>query len=188
MNKKSSKTLHGIIFFNICLIILTIYFYILHQRCYFEWILPVYITLLTTSYHFIMRLIVGEVTNIIYKKRTFNQNSLGFRMYDFEQKLYLFLKVKKWKGYVITAKPEYFDIKQNTLDELLHSVMQAELVHRIIMPLSFMPMLLIIPYGTPLVFVTTSVIACMIDLQFVIIQRYNRPRIIKLQKVISEAV
>ncbi len=32
------------------------------------------------------------------------------------------------------------------------------------------------------VFVTTSVIACFIDLVFVIIQRYNRPRLIKLME------
>ena len=69
------------------------------------------------------------------------------------------------------------------MDELLHNVAQAELVHRIIMVLSFGPLLLIIPYGVPMVFVVTSIVAALIDLQFVIIQRYNRPRVMKLLKM-----
>ena len=69
------------------------------------------------------------------------------------------------------------------MDELLHNVAQAELVHRIIIVLSFVPLLLISPYGVPMVFVVTSIVAALIDLQFVIIQRYNRPRVMKLLKM-----
>ena len=75
------------------------------------------------------------------------------------------------------------DLRENSMDELLHNVAQAELVHRIIMVLSFGPLLLIIPYGVPSVFIVTSIVAALIDLQFVIIQRYNRPRVIKLLKM-----
>lgn len=84
---------------------------------------------------------------------------------------------------MITAKPEQFDLRENSMDELLHNVAQAELVHRIIIVLSFIPLLLIIPYGVPMVFIVTSIAAALIDLQFVIIQRYNRPRVMKLLKM-----
>ena len=83
---------------------------------------------------------------------------------------------------MITAKPEQFDIRHISMEMLLHNVAQAELVHRIIMVLSFVPLILIIPYGVPLVFILTSVFACLIDLQFVMMQRYNRPRIIRLME------
>ena len=83
---------------------------------------------------------------------------------------------------MITAKPEQFDIRHISMEMLLHNVAQVELVHRIIMVLSFVPLVLIIPYGVPWVFILTSVFACLIDLQFVMIQRYNRPRIIRLME------
>jgi len=109
--------------------------------------------------------------------KSFPQDRLGFRIYSFEKGLYQKLKVKKWKMHVITAKPEQFDLNMVTPEKLLHNVMQAELVHRIIMVLSFAPLLLIIPFGAPWVFIITSIVACLIDSICVIIQRYNRPRV-----------
>ncbi len=69
------------------------------------------------------------------------------------------------------------------LQELLHNMMQAELVHRIIMLLSFVPLLFIIPFGEPAVFIITSLASAALDGCFVIIQRYNRPRVIRLLEI-----
>lgn len=80
-------------------------------------------------------------------------------------------------------KTKQFDLEQNSAESLLHNIAMAELGHRIIMVLSFVPLILIIPYGTPAVFIITSVCACLIDLKYVIIQRYNRPRVLKLIKM-----
>ncbi len=97
------------------------------------------------------------------------------------------LNVKKWKSKAITAKPEQFDLRKVTPKELLHNTLQAELVHRYIMALSFLPLFLIIPYGVPAVFILTSAAACLLDCVFVIIQRYNRPRIIRILKHYEKA-
>ena len=86
---------------------------------------------------------------------------------------------------MITAKPEQFDLSTNSMEVLLHNMAQAELVHRIIMVLSFVPVLFIIPYGAPAIFITTSLVASLIDLLFVIMQRYNRPRVMKILKMRS---
>lgn len=56
----------------------------------------------------------------------------------------------------------------------------AELVHEIIVVLSFVPILASIPFGGLVVFVITSVLAACFDAIFIAIQRYNRPRIVKL--------
>lgn len=144
--------------------------------------LSLYVTFLTISYHFVMRLIVGELITVRYRNRKFDLNSTGFHLYKFEPELYKRLKVKKWKKNIITAKPEQFNIRKNSMEDLLHNIAQAELVHRIIMVLSFVPLLLIIPYGVPIIFIMTSVLSCLIDLQFVIVQRYNRPRVMKLME------
>ena len=45
--------------------------------------------------------------------------------------------------------------------------------------LSFPPMLLAVPFGAIEVFALTSILGCILDLLFVIIQRYNRPRLLR---------
>ena len=182
MTRKTAKNIVILIVVNLIFIMLTVVFAVVHYIYRQGWMLSSYVTFLTISYHFSMRLIVGEVVTVIYCKREFNLDSAGFHIHRFEKELYRRLNVKKWKVHMITAKPEQFDLRENSMDDLLHNMAQAELVHRIIMVLSFVPLLLIIPYGVPSVFIVTSIAAALVDLQFVIIQRYNRPRVMKLLK------
>lgn len=62
----------------------------------------------------------------------------------------------------------------------------AEIVHEVNVVVSFVPVVLsvIVPVlrSTVLVFVLTSVAAAVFDMLFVIIQRYNRPRMLKLMR------
>ena len=180
ISRKTAKNIVILIWVTIVFIMLTVVFAVLHDIYDEGWMLSAYVTFLTISYHFSMRLIVGEAVTVIYRKREFNLDSTGFRIYGFEKNLYRRLNVKKWKLHMITAKPEQFDLRENDMNVLLHNMAQAELVHRIIMVLSFVPILLIIPYGASVVFIVTSVVAALIDLQFVIIQRYNRPRVMRI--------
>ena len=57
---------------------------------------------------------------------------------------------------------------------------QAELVHETIMVFSFLPIIASVWFESIGVFVITSIVSALIDLIFVIIQRYNRPRIIRI--------
>lgn len=185
MSRKTSRNMVLMICIDTLLVVMTVFFEVLYQKFGQGWMLTLYVTYLTISYHFVMRLIVGELISAKYRNREFDLNSVGFRMYKFEPELYKRLKVKKWKKNIITAKPEQFDIGKTTMEVLLHNIAQAELVHRIIMVLSFAPLVLIIPYGAPIIFILTSVFACLIDLRFVIVQRYNRPRVIKLMETVK---
>lgn len=182
MSGKTSRNMAIMICVNILMVAITVLFAILCRKYGQEWMLTLYVTFLTISYHFIMRMTVGELITIRYRNRKFNLNSVGFRMYQFEPELYKRLKVKKWKKNIITAKPEQFDISKNGMEGMLHNIARAELVHRIIMVLSFVPLVLIIPYGAPIIFIMTSIFSCLTDLQLVIVQRYNRPRVIKLME------
>lgn len=177
---KISKTIKQMLWVTGILFLLTAAFFAAYHVTRRDWMRPLYITLLTAFYHFAMRLAVGEAVAAVYKNREFHPDSLGFRIRSYEPKLYQLLRVKKWKSKVITADPGLFDLRKRSPEELLHSMLQAELVHRVIMVLSFLPLLLILPYGEPGVFIGTSIAACAFDAVFVIIQRYNRPRIIRL--------
>ncbi len=139
------------------------------------------LTFFTTAYHFWMRLIVGYTFNILMKnKADYTKN--WYQIHNWEEKLYNILKVKKWKKYMPTFSPDLFDIKKHSLDEIAQAMCQSELVHETIIVLSFLPIILSIWFGDLPIFLITSIIGALIDLSFVILQRYNRPRIIKLIK------
>lgn len=90
------------------------------------------------------------------------------------------------KKIIPTYSPETFDITNKSIEEIIGATCQAEVVHEIIMLFSLLPIALIPIFGEPIVFIVTSVLSMMIDSIFVILQRYNRPRLIKLMKRIKK--
>jgi hypothetical protein len=138
------------------------------------------ISILVTLYHFIYRIIVGETISKIDSDKKIDFNSFLLHEFKFEKNLYEILKVKEWKNSMITAKPYKFDFYNRTSMEILRSMLIAEKVHIICFFLSYLPLLLIIPFGNPIIFIITSFLASLIDLAYVIIQRYNIPRVVKI--------
>lgn len=139
------------------------------------------ITIGVTLYHFAMRLAVGTVVNLIMKNEA-NHESVWFREKRFEKKLYNLLRVRKWRKYIPTYSPDTFDTNQKTVKEIVGATCQAEIVHEVIMVLSFMP-IAAIPFlgGAEAIFIT-SFLSMLIDSLFVILQRYNRPKLIRVMK------
>ena len=84
--------------------------------------------------------------------------------------------------YLPTYDPDTFDTKEKTVLEIVGATCQAELIHEIIMALSLLPMVLIPILGGAAALIITSVLAMLIDSAFVILQRYNRPKLVKLLK------
>lgn len=144
-----------------------------------SWAVPLAITFGTVFYHFAMRLLVGHIVNRIMRNKA-DCSKAWYQPRSFEDRLYKLLKVKKWKGNLPTYDPSTFDPKLHSWDEIAQAMCQAEIVHEVIVVLSFLPLLGVIPFGSFGVFLITSVLAAMYDLCFVILQRYNRPRILKM--------
>lgn len=134
------------------------------------------VTLITTFYHSCIRPLTGYVVNAIYHNKI-NFNLWWFNERKFEKNLYKILCVKHWKNIMPTYDKSSFDIKNKSIPEILGATCQAEVVHEIMLILAFLPLLLIIPYGKILVFTISSVICALIDCVFIIIQRFNRPRL-----------
>lgn len=142
-------------------------------------LLALTITAGTVCYHFIMRLAVGYALNACLHNRV-DYTHRWFAPRAFERRLYHALGVRKWKRFVPTFDPDAFDITRHSVEELVQVTCQSELVHEAIMLLSFLPIAAIIPFGEPAVFVLTSLAAALLDGLFVILQRYNRPRLLRL--------
>ena len=103
-----------------------------------------------------------------------------FKERKFEKKLYEILKVKKWKGKALTYNPEQFDLKQNSLDQILNTMVKSEVDHWINEVISITTMFFGLIWGETWIFVLTAIAAMIFDGQFIVIQRYNRPRVIKV--------
>ncbi len=144
-----------------------------------SFLLSLTITMGVFAYHFLMRLTVGLIVDKIFNNNI-SYNKAWFKTFVFEEKIYRFLQVKKWKRYIPSYNPATFSL-ENTYSQIASATAQAELVHEVIILLSFLPILLSIWFGEVLVFVITSILAVLIDLTFVILQRYNRPRILKIK-------
>ena len=143
-----------------------------------NWALPYAITFGTCCYHFAMRLLVGYTLDHVMRNRA-DYSRRWYQLRPFEARLYRLLNVKQWKGNMPTFDPTCFDPKLHSWEEIAQAMCQAEIVHEIIVVLSFLPLLAAIPFGALGVFLITSILAACYDLCFVIIQRFNRPRIIK---------
>lgn len=137
------------------------------------------ISLGVTFYHFAMRLLVGYGLDWLLRNRV-DYHRAWFRERKMEKKLYELLKVKQWKNHMPTFESSYFDRRLHSLEEITQATCQAELVHEVIMVLSFSPMLLCRKFGAAGVFAVTSILAALVDGAFVIMQRFNRPRLIRV--------
>ncbi|MBQ6840241.1 MAG: hypothetical protein IJO45_06075 [Oscillospiraceae bacterium] len=139
------------------------------------WLLSCAITFGTTFYHLAMRLLVGHLI-----PNTFDYHSHWFQPKPFEAKLYRTLRVKKWKDRMPTYDPRLFSMTENTPEQILRNMCQSEIVHEVIVLLSFIPLLFSLLWDSFFVFLITSIFAAVTDTSFVILQRYNRPRVERL--------
>ena len=142
-----------------------------------DWIFAAAISTGTTFYHFAMRLLVGTIVPPCVKSP---MGRHWFRTKSFEPKLYEVLKVKHWKDRMPTYDPASFSLRENTLEQIVHNSCVSEAVHEVIVLFSFVPLLFTRLWGAFPVFLITSVLAALFDGCFVMMQRYNRPRLIRI--------
>lgn len=139
------------------------------------WLLSLLITCGTMLYHFAMRLAVGHLL-----PQRFTGKGKWFQQKNWEPKLYETLKVQAWKRFMPTYASGLFDLSKHSLDAIIAAMCHAELVHEVIILLSFLPLFAALLFGDFLIFLFTSFFAASVDALFVIMQRYNRPRLMAL--------
>ena len=135
----------------------------------------------TTAYHFIMRLMVGYIVPKV-TRYDFDCKHPWFHPRGWETRLYKYLRLKRWKGKLPTYAPEQFSLENNSLHRIIQNMCGAEVVHEIIILLSFLPLLLIPVFGAAEAFWITSLASAAFDCLFVMAQRYNRPRLVRIYK------
>lgn len=178
---KVAKTFYGA---NALAFLATAVLWALYRLHPASWCLAACITCGTTFYHLFMRLMVGGPLTPIR-----HWPGVGwFRQRSWEPGLYKALGVKKWKCHMPSFEPAQWSLKETPLPQIIQNSRRAEVVHEIIMVLSFVPLLAIPRLGAAGVFWATSLASALLDSCFVIMQRYNRPRMERiLEKETSKA-
>ena len=127
-------------------------------------------------YHLWLRIIMGNVTKLF----KINKDHFWFKERIFEKGLYNVLKVKKWKGKALTYNPEAFSLKKHSLEEIADVMTKSEVDHWINEVISLTSILFSLLWGQYYIFLFTAIFAMIFDGQFIVIQRYNRPRILRI--------
>ncbi len=127
-------------------------------------------------YHFGLRIFMGEVT----KRFAVDYNHGWFRERPFERSLYRLLNVRKWKDKVLTFDPASFDFRNRTLHQLATTMAKSELDHWINEIISVISIFFTLIWGCFPAFFITAVAAMLFDAQFILVQRYNRPIVLRL--------
>ena len=177
--KKSGPAIFMYCVIGITLITSIICFYLYYGNVHkTEKILWIAIIAFTIMYHFWVRIIMGNVSKLF--KKHINYKQWLFKKRKFEKQLYKLLHVKEWKGKALTYNPELFSLKDYTLEEIANTMTKAEVDHWINEVISLTTLLFAIPWGEFWIFLISAIVAMLFDSQFIIIQRYNRPRIIRI--------
>lgn len=162
-------------------LLLTICSFVLYRMTNYRFLVPFTITFGTTAYHFTIRLMVGVGLNSVMQNKA-NYHKKWYQVSDFEMKLYQKLKVKKWKNKMPTFDMDAFDISKHSWDEIVQATCQSELVHEINIVFSFLPIAASVWFDSFWVFLITSTLGAMYDLLFVMMQRFNRTRILRIKR------
>lgn len=163
----------------------TILFGILFYYVKADIFLTLTITFGTACYHLIVRLLIAFAINAIYHNQM-NCDRKWFYTSKLEQCLYHKIRVKQWKNRMPTYLPDTFRINRYTIDNVAKVMCQSEVIHELNVVFSFVPLLFSNFFGAFWVFFLTSAAAAVFDLSFVVIQRYNRPRLAAVMKEISK--
>ena len=142
-----------------------------------DWLLSAAITTGTTFYHFAVRLVVGSIVPSCIQKPMAHR---WFAQKRFEPRMYAFLRVKQWKDHMPTYDPASFSLRHNSLERIVYNSCVSEAVHTVIVLFSFVPILFSLWWDALPVFLITSILAALFDSCFIIMQRYNRPRLVRI--------
>ena len=142
-------------------------------------LLTITVTAGTISYHLGVRLLIGHAFDIAWSRRA-DRRSTGRQPAQWEQALYRRLHVRRWKKKLPTYTPALFDPTCRSWAEIADAMWQAERIHEANMVASFVPLFFSVWFGAIGAFAATSVLAAGYDLLFVVVQRYDRPRVSRL--------
>ena len=137
------------------------------------------VTVFTSLYQFGLRILFGNVTKHLPIRHT----QRWFRELPFERRLYGLLRIRRWKEKVLTYDPDAYNVQKHTLCELANTMCKSEVDHWINVIISLSTVLFGLIWGKLWIFALAAMVAILFDAQFIVVQRYNRPVVLRCIKL-----
>ncbi len=125
---------------------------------------------------FIAMYISGPLVYCFFDKRI-NPDSFWFKEKEFEKNLYKKLRVRHWKRFAFSYDKRQFSL--NSPEKTVINMCHNELVHEFSASLSLFTIVFMFFGGNAVFWCLSSVMFAFVHIAFLIIQRYNRPRVLK---------
>ncbi len=129
-------------------------------------------------YHLWVRIILGWIT----RRFKISYKSAFFRELPFERRLYRAMNVRNWKVKKLTYSPDSFVINPDSMESLANSMSKAETDHWINQLISVSSIFFFLIWGCFWGFFISAICAMLFDAQFIVLQRYNRPRALRVME------
>ncbi len=113
-------------------------------------------------------------------KMKFNYKNAWFRERSFENKLYETIKIRKLKSKMPIYAPSMYKISRDSAEKTIMYTCHAEVVHELSALLGALCILMFLLGINVAVLTIVSIVAVAVHLFFAMIQRYNRPRLIRI--------
>lgn len=176
---KTKKSISAILMESaiILAVMLTVMCFVLHYGGFYQSTVMLWcgIVAFVILYQFGLRLLTGQLNNGL----KIDPTHPWFKPCEFEKPLYKLLKVKKWKKNVPTYNPELFVLSERPLEDIAKSMAKVEVDHWTNVVISLTTLLFPLLWGKFWLFFVVAVLCILFDLQFVAIQRFNRPRVLR---------
>ena len=140
------------------------------------------------------QLAVRVLISIYYRqvhKWPWNPHNPWFRERAWEKPFYNALRVKRWKDFLPTNRPGDFDIRQTDIAGILNNSCRAEAVHATNNAAGYLPLLLTGLMTRPRQYLGIALFIAVgfgiADSILALIQRYNRPRLLRLLDLLEKS-
>lgn len=170
----------------VCLSIGSYGFFVLYEAVKMEWALNVGMITGYTAIHFVLMFISAPIVSLFFRMK-YHYHHSWFVPKKFEEKLHRAIKVKKWKNKIPTYDSRAYSLSEQNIMKAIQMTCHAEIVHEVIAVLSYLPVLFGLFISNFLLFIVLSFVFSVIHLLFSIVQRYNRPRLIRLYERIKNS-
>ncbi len=161
-------------------VVMMFVFMALFVRSHNNAMLIIGIIMLNVSYQLITRLLVGLICDGFFENGI-NSSAEWFETTDYEERFYSLVGIKYLKRNLPKFERTDFSLTRRSIQDIIDAGCEIETEREITIAVSMLGMLISIPFGNLWIFAVTTSVAVVYDLLFVAVQRYNRPRLERVQ-------
>lgn len=133
------------------------------------------------SYHVTVRLVI-EMACEAAMKNGVDPSAEWYETSEAELRFYKAVGMRRFKSRLPKLDETDFTLRKQSIEDIIDATCRVEVRHEVNMIASFLVLFFTIFFGQIWLFLITSIAAALVDFSFVAVQRYNRPRLVRVAK------